>query len=302
VRRLHSAEKINESYVGRLLRLTLLAPDIVEAIVNGRQPASLQLDHLIRQFPVKYRDLSLSMTGDAAFELASPGAIGGRPSTDHHQPEKDTRRPTVATIELNRRFVQCHDDERSDPDLVAHFGRTADTLGWDDLIAKRRVVLLAEAGSGKTTEMKARARALAADGRTVFYATVEDVGRRGMGAALRPADRARLTAWRASEQDAWFFMDSVDEAKNSGVKLHTALQAIAESIAGAERRAHIVLSGIVIVVVDQAPALMRLTLYICLTGLPLGVERVELQVEVMFGRLAGVDRAPEDLLRGAIHA
>ncbi len=109
--------------------------------------------------------------------------------------------------------------------------------------AKRRVVLLAEAGSGKTTEMKARALALAADGRTAVYATVEDVGRRGMKAALRPADRARLSAWRASEQDAWFFIDSVDEAKNTGVKLHTALQAIAEAIDGAERRAHVILSG-----------------------------------------------------------
>jgi hypothetical protein len=34
-----AAEKINESYVDRILRLTLLAPDIVEAILNGRQPA-----------------------------------------------------------------------------------------------------------------------------------------------------------------------------------------------------------------------------------------------------------------------
>jgi hypothetical protein len=34
-----AAEKINESYVGRVLRLTLLAPDIVEAILGGRQPA-----------------------------------------------------------------------------------------------------------------------------------------------------------------------------------------------------------------------------------------------------------------------
>ena len=34
-----AAEKINESYVGRVLRLTLLAPDIVEAVLNGRQPA-----------------------------------------------------------------------------------------------------------------------------------------------------------------------------------------------------------------------------------------------------------------------
>jgi hypothetical protein len=68
------------------------------------------------------------------------------------------------TIELNRRFVQCRDDERSDPDLVAHFGRTSGTLGWEDLLKKRRVVLLAEAGSGKTTEMQTRAIALATAG------------------------------------------------------------------------------------------------------------------------------------------
>jgi hypothetical protein len=46
-----NAEKINETYVGRVLRLTLLAPEIVEAILNGRQPAGLQLDTLMRRFP-----------------------------------------------------------------------------------------------------------------------------------------------------------------------------------------------------------------------------------------------------------
>ena len=51
-----AAEKINESYVGRVLRLTLLAPDIVEAILNGRQPAGLQLDELMRRFPVGWRE------------------------------------------------------------------------------------------------------------------------------------------------------------------------------------------------------------------------------------------------------
>jgi hypothetical protein len=139
--------------------------------------------------------------------------------------------------------VQCRDDERSDPDLVAHFGRASGTLGWEDLFKKRRVVLLAEAGSGKTTEMKARDVALTAQGQASFYATVEDVGRRGLEAALKPADRACLAAWRRSERDAWFFIDSVDEAKSSGVKLRSALQAVAEGIAGAERRVHIVLSG-----------------------------------------------------------
>jgi hypothetical protein len=46
------AEKINESYVGRVLRLTLLAPDIVEAILVGRQPTEMTLAGLMGPLPV----------------------------------------------------------------------------------------------------------------------------------------------------------------------------------------------------------------------------------------------------------
>ena len=45
-------EKINSSYVGRLLRMTLLAPDIVEAILDGRQPVEMTLARLMRPVPV----------------------------------------------------------------------------------------------------------------------------------------------------------------------------------------------------------------------------------------------------------
>jgi hypothetical protein len=48
------AENINDSYVGRVLRLTLLAPDIVEAILSGRQPAEMQLDDLMKRFPIDW--------------------------------------------------------------------------------------------------------------------------------------------------------------------------------------------------------------------------------------------------------
>jgi hypothetical protein len=47
-----ASEKINESYVGRVLRLTLLAPDIVEAILSGRRPAEITLAMLMKPFPV----------------------------------------------------------------------------------------------------------------------------------------------------------------------------------------------------------------------------------------------------------
>ena len=54
VTELAEAEKINQSYLCRVLRLTLLAPDIVEAILDGRQPAELQLDVLMKPLPVEW--------------------------------------------------------------------------------------------------------------------------------------------------------------------------------------------------------------------------------------------------------
>jgi hypothetical protein len=56
IREIANAEKINESYVGRVLRLTLLAPDVVETILGGRQPTGLQLDGLMRRFPVEWSE------------------------------------------------------------------------------------------------------------------------------------------------------------------------------------------------------------------------------------------------------
>ncbi|WP_246765358.1 hypothetical protein [Aminobacter sp. SR38] len=48
------AEKINPSYVSRVLRLTLLAPDLVEAILDGRQSANITLAALMKPFPVEW--------------------------------------------------------------------------------------------------------------------------------------------------------------------------------------------------------------------------------------------------------
>ncbi|KQZ33480.1 hypothetical protein ASD50_01290 [Mesorhizobium sp. Root552] len=49
-----AAEKINASYVSRVLRLTLLAPAIVEAILDGRQLPEITLARLMKPFPVEW--------------------------------------------------------------------------------------------------------------------------------------------------------------------------------------------------------------------------------------------------------
>ena len=52
------AKGVSATYVSRVLRLMLLAPEIVGAILDGEQPAELQLDDLLR----------LSFTVDAVGE------------------------------------------------------------------------------------------------------------------------------------------------------------------------------------------------------------------------------------------
>jgi hypothetical protein len=54
INELAAAENINSSYVSRLLRLTLLAPDLVEAILDGRQPGGITLPGLMEPFPVEW--------------------------------------------------------------------------------------------------------------------------------------------------------------------------------------------------------------------------------------------------------
>lgn len=51
---LAKAEDVNDSYLSRMLRLTLLAPDITEAILNGTQPRDLELRLLMKPLPYQW--------------------------------------------------------------------------------------------------------------------------------------------------------------------------------------------------------------------------------------------------------
>jgi ParB-like chromosome segregation protein Spo0J len=50
------AENISKSYVSRMLRLALLAPDIVEAILAGTEDQAVMLEQLERPLPMSWEE------------------------------------------------------------------------------------------------------------------------------------------------------------------------------------------------------------------------------------------------------
>jgi hypothetical protein len=62
---LAAAEKIDRSYLGKMLRLTLLAPDIVEAILDGRQPSHIGLPALLQSVPSMWDEQHSTITESA---------------------------------------------------------------------------------------------------------------------------------------------------------------------------------------------------------------------------------------------
>jgi hypothetical protein len=62
VRDMAKAEGINESYLSRVLRLTLLAPAIVQSILEGHQSADLELERLLRPLPLNWTEQNAQLT------------------------------------------------------------------------------------------------------------------------------------------------------------------------------------------------------------------------------------------------
>jgi hypothetical protein len=81
------AKGVNATYVTRVLRLTLLAPDVVETIIDGQQPVELQLNELLAGFPLEWeeqkRNLAVCRTrrapGDELAEAARASGPRGSP-------------------------------------------------------------------------------------------------------------------------------------------------------------------------------------------------------------------------------
>ena len=147
-------------------------------------------------------------------------------------------------VELGRTFRVLDRAAQEDAaGALGHYSGLLPKIGWAEVLARSRVVVLAEAGSGKTAEMKAQVSQLRARGATAFFVPIEELGQAELAATLPSSDLAMFTSWKSSGlATAWLFLDAVDELKLTRGRLDTALKRVARAIDGQLHRAHIVLT------------------------------------------------------------
>jgi len=151
---------------------------------------------------------------------------------------------TDKPVPLERRFeaVSQYLDEAHQTDYLEMMGH-GKPIGWPEIDARYRTVILAAGGAGKTFEFEARARYLDAQGRHSFFIRIEDIDN-DFEQAFEIGDAATFEKWRMSSGEAWFFLDSVDEARLSNPRaFEKALRAFAAKISDASDRAHICISS-----------------------------------------------------------
>jgi len=106
-----------------------------------------------------------------------------------------------------------------------------------------RCAILAEAGAGKTEELRQRASVLAGRGKPAFFIRIEDI-EADFYRALEIGEEAQFQTWLQSAEEAWFFLDSVDEARLENPRaFEKALRRFAKGIESGAHRAHVYLSS-----------------------------------------------------------
>jgi hypothetical protein len=146
-------------------------------------------------------------------------------------------------INLDRYFVPLTKDQEPNLDIGRFWGhRVSGWLGWDELRRRRRVILLAEAASGKTEEFRHQCDTLKAAGSPAFFLRIEELAEQGIEAALDNESAKQLDTWLAGSGEGWFFLDSVDEARLNRKSFDTALRRFAKDIGTGLERAHVYVS------------------------------------------------------------
>ncbi|MER8964649.1 hypothetical protein NKI25_02845 [Mesorhizobium sp. M0808] len=144
-----------------------------------------------------------------------------------------------------RTFRDLSDREVADIEsasLLMHWGMSY-TIAWGDLLRSRRILIVSEAGVGKTFECRACRDRLWANGEPAFFLELATLAGENVRDMLDSEEQARFDAWlRAQSETATFFLDSVDELKLSLGSFEQALKRLSRALAGHLGRVRVIIT------------------------------------------------------------
>jgi hypothetical protein len=146
---------------------------------------------------------------------------------------------------IQRSFRDLSDAEVADIEKASLLARAGwrGSFGWDDLLRSRRVLIVSEAGAGKTHECRERQQLLWNAGEPAFFLDLATLANSSVREMLTAEEEQRLDAWLRSQSEvATFFLDSIDELKLTLGKFDQALKRLNKAIEGQLGRVRIVIT------------------------------------------------------------
>lgn len=147
-------------------------------------------------------------------------------------------------VDLLRTFTRPSKQSEDDDDWTTYLDAAHDKLTWSDLHEKRVVVVVGEAGIGKTTEFKDETARLKTQGKVAFFIELSQLALSDSWELALGQSELAFEAWQQSTAVAYFFLDAVDEARlTSHAALKKALRVVHANLRQNFSRVHIIISS-----------------------------------------------------------
>ena len=146
---------------------------------------------------------------------------------------------------IERTFQDIPEGKLSEADqqsLLVSLGWSSGTT-WEDLLRSKRVLIIGEAGAGKTYECSELAKRLWDAGESAFLIELSTLAANDLRSQLDPEEEMRLDVWLSSQTEgATFFLDSFDEIKLTLGSFKLALIHLKRAIGAKLRHSRIVIT------------------------------------------------------------
>ena len=150
---------------------------------------------------------------------------------------------SIRYIELKRTFHEISIDGGDRDEFDYKNLRIGKKLNWQDLLTGYRILILSEAGAGKTEEIRHSAQTLRKEGKSAFFLRLEHMDK-DFDIAFEEGSSEEFELWLATDGEGWLFLDSVDESRlRDPLDFERAIRRVGSRLGSALQRTHIVLSS-----------------------------------------------------------